>query len=176
MDGNHLTKDGKLKMKRLHDASKRKIEVRKLIRRLVSLGYDYRDIQEELQKRGYRYRDATVKKMMWEIRQELLSMEEAWRIIVERIEKKKFIEREALKNYKRALETDDIKEINRALRLLKEVSREVEDFLSRFNLMPAIPIRQEVDVIPKIDFFQLIDQVEKGIQEEVETSQQKEGN
>lgn len=164
----------KNKQKRNYLSLEKKFEIMKRLKRYLAVDMDYYTMQEQIQKEfNIKISVGALWKMVSRVKEDLISTHEAWRIISVRVEKKKQLEQEALRLYSEAYKLFEnekkeeepnqtimahrLKDAAYALKILKEVQDSAENFLSRFNLLPAMPVRQEIEVRPKIDTYQLID-------------------
>lgn len=160
--------------KRKRYTIEKKLEIMKEVKRFVALGLSYSEMTEQLEKKGYKVSTGSLFKYVLRAKDDILSTEEAARIWLERMEKKKMLAREAMKllgEYKeeRKSERKEIAERGRGtpkftikdemviLKQVCDIERELDDFLSRANLLAAVPSRTELEVKPKLTTKELVD-------------------
>jgi len=158
IDDGSETIEQKQRQLRHYYSADQKMEIMKHVRRYLIVGMRYIDMRDDLAKKGFKLAQGTLFNIILEMKDEMASWQDAWRIAVERIEKQKYLEREALALYEQ-IKNDprgDVHDRMLALRLLSQVQNETHEFISRFNLLPAIPVRTDGAGTTKIPVDQLI--------------------
>jgi len=145
--------------KRMYYTVEQKMEMMKHIRRYLVTGMTYREMKADLEKKGFRLAQGSLFNIILEMKEEMASWQDGWRVVVERIEKQKYLEREALALYNQIKEDrhSTLQERMLAMRLLSQIQNETHEFISRFNLLPAIPVRSDgASTAGKIPVDQLV--------------------
>jgi endo-1,4-beta-mannosidase len=119
--------------------------------------YTLEEIRLKLIDIGYNLSKDVIIDLITEIRMEQFDKEELKKLIIERLEKRKFAEREALIIYNTTVKEGDTKAQIQALKLLIEAQDKTDEFLTRFNIMPAVPQRTVLESDQKIDTKALIE-------------------
>lgn len=158
----------KQKKKRQRLTFEVKLELMKLIKRYLAIGLTYQEMQEKIkQEKGIKLAMGTLFKFILSAKEDIISSNEAARIFLERYEKRRYIEREAIILYNQVKSGGDQNLIIKTLDLLSKTQEATDNYLSRFNLIPAVPLRQELELKPKLPLHQLIDaliEIEKKIE------------
>ena len=136
------------------------VEIDRMVRKFLAAGYEIDEIINELKANGIPSNKHMIHRFIKNYKAELTDEVLVWKLIAERVEKKKMLEAEAIGLYLKSKETGDLRVQLFSLRILKEIQKDAEDFLSRFNILPQL-IQPQVVIEQKIDANALISQIKK---------------
>ena len=133
-----------------------KFEIKRTTKKYLAMGFSYEEMRRAFKKDGVKISVGALFRIIMQAKDDLFSSAEAWRIVSERIEKRKYVENEALSLYVAAKSSGDLAARAASLRILSETHEKGDTFISRFNLIPATPTRPTYEDKPLIPLDQLL--------------------